>query len=297
MFANKVNLLRIKTMKYKIILIILFTFISFSIHADEKAYKMVFVPASEKGDENDYTSLIAITEKLTGLSIETIKVTDYNAAVEAMRAGRAHIAWYGGETYVKAAEIANAEAFAAGVRPGEKDAGYFTYFIVKKNSTLKEFKDIKGKILSLNTIGSTSGDLIPQVELNKINLSIKNKEDFKNVFYAGSHDACLLSVINNQADVCGMSSRNFEARLDDGTIKLEDVRIIHKSDRVPPPPLAYSKSIPLEDRLKIKKAILDAHNHGEIGGYGGKMSHYIEVKDSDYNVLRDVIELLKKNKS
>ena len=278
----------------KIILLILLTLLSSNLNAESKTYKMVFVPASEKGDESDYSTLIEITEKLTGLNIETIKVTDYNAAVEAMRAGRAHIAWYGGKTYVKAAEIANAEAFAAGVRPGEKDAGYFAYFVVKKNSKIQTFNDVKGKTLSLNTIGSTSGDLIPQVELNKINLSIKNKNDFTNVFYAGSHDACLLSVLNNQADVCGMSSRNFEARLEDGTIKLEDVRIIHKSDKVPPPPLAYSKSIPLEDRIKIKKAVLNAHNHGEIGGYGGKMSHYIEVKDSDYNVLREVIKLLKK---
>ena len=83
----------------------------------------------------------------------------------------------------------------------------------------------------------------------------------------------------------------------DGTFKNEDVRIIHKSDRVPPPPLAYSKNIPKEDRDKIKKAVLEAHKHGEIGGYGGKMSHYMEVKDSDYNVLREVIELLNKNKS
>ena len=281
----------------KILLTVLITLIPFNINADEKSYKMVFVPASEKGDESDYTSLISIIEKVTGLDIETIKVTDYNAAVEAMRAGRAHIAWYGGKTYVKAAEIADAEAFAAGVRPGEKDAGYFTYFVVKKDSNLKKFEDIKGKILSLNSIGSTSGDLIPQVELNKINLSIKNKAHFKNVLYAGSHDACLLAVLNNQADVCGMSSRNFEARLEDGTIKLKDIRIIHKSDRVPPPPLAYSKSIPLEDRNKIKKAVLEAHKHGEIAGYGGKMSHYMEVKDSDYNVLRDVIKLLNKNKS
>jgi phosphonate transport system substrate-binding protein len=281
----------------KILFILLISLISLSIQAEEKTYKMVFVPASEKGDESDYTGLISITEKLTGLKIETIKVTDYNAAVEAMRAGRAHIAWYGGKTYVKAAEIANAEAFAAGVRPGEKDAGYFTYFVVKKDSKLNKFNDVKGKILSLNTIGSTSGDLIPQVELSKINLSIKNKEHFKNVFYAGSHDACLLSVLNNQADVCGMSSRNFEARLSDGTINLEDVRIIHKSDRVPPPPLAYSKLIPEKDRIKIKNAVLEAHKHGEIAGYGGKMSHYMEVKDSDYNVLREVIELLNKNKS
>ena len=284
-------------MKKKLLLIIFLIIFNGNVSADNKTYKMVFVPASEKGDESDYTTLIEITEKLTGLNIDTIKVTDYNAAVEAMRAGRAHIAWYGGKTYVKAAEIANAEAFAAGVRPGEKDAGYYTYFVVKKDSDLKEFKNVKGKVLSLNTIGSTSGDLIPQVELNKINLSINNKDHFKKVFYAGSHDACLLAVINNQSDVCGMSSRNFEARLEDGTFNKEDVRIIHKSDRVPPPPLAYSKNIPLEDREKIKQAVLQAHNHGEIGGYGGKMSHYMEVKDSDYNVLREVIQLLNKNKS
>ena len=280
----------------KKILLIAFLFIfTGNSNAETKTYKMVFVPASEKGDESDYKTLISITEKLTSFNIETIKVTDYNAAVEAMRAGRAHIAWYGGKTYVKAAEIAQAEAFAAGVRPGEKDAGYYTYFVVKKDSDIKKFDDVKGKVLSLNTIGSTSGDLIPQVELSKINLSIKNKDHFENVYYAGSHDACLLAVINNQSDVCGMSSRNFEARLEDGTFKKEDVRIIHKSNRVPPPPLAYSKMIPIEDRDKIKKAVLEAHNHGQIAGYGGKMSHYMEVKDSDYNVLREVIKLLNKN--
>tara|TARA_B100000780_G_scaffold254782_1_gene203115 strand:- start:1148 stop:2014 length:867 start_codon:yes stop_codon:yes gene_type:complete len=286
------NLIRI----FFLTVLIIFAFVSTTVNAEIKKFNMVFVPASEKGDENDFKGLIKIVNKLTGFEINFIKVTDYNAAVEAMRADRAQIAWYGGKTYIKAAELASAEAFAAGVRPGEKDAGYFSYFVVKKDSNLKKFSDIKGKILSLNSIGSTSGDLIPQVELVKINLSTTNKNDFKNVFYAGSHDACLLAVLNEQADVCGMSSRNFEARLADKTFKKNDVRIIHRSDRVPPPPLSYSKKIPLEDRKKIKKAVLEAHKHGEIGGYGGRMSHYIAVNDSDYDVLRNVVKLLKKNK-
>ena len=279
----------------KIILTIFLFLFSGNLNAEVKTYMMVFVPASEKGDESDYESLITITEKLTGFNIDTIKVTDYNAAVEAMRAGRAHIAWYGGKTYIKAAEIADAEAFAAGVRPGETNANYYAYFVVKNDSELKNFKDVKGKVLALNSIGSTSGDLIPQVELSKINLSIRDKNHFKKVYYAGSHDACLLSVLNKQADVCGMSSRNFEARLKDKTFMMHQVRIIHKSSPVPPPPLAYSKNIPLEDRNKIKKAILEAHKHGAVGGYGGQMSHYMEVKDSDYDVLRDVVNLLKNN--
>ena len=281
----------------RIVLLLLILFAFTNAQAESKKFNMVFVPASEKGNESDYAGLIKIVENLTGFEINTIKVTDYNAAVEAMRAGRADIAWYGGKTYIKAAEIADAEAFAAGVRPGEKDAGYFAYFVVKKDSKIKKFSDVKGKVLSLNSIGSTSGDLIPQVELVKINLSINNENDFENVFYAGSHDACLLAVLNNKSDVCGMSSRNFEARLADKTFKKEQVRIIHKSDRVPPPPLAYSKRIPLKDRKKIKEAVLEAHKYGEIGGYGGKMSHYISVKDSDYDVLRNVVALLKKNKN
>ena len=253
--------------------------------------KMVFVPASEKGDDQDYIGLIKIIEKLTGYKIEPIKITDYNAAVEAMRAGRAQIAWYGGKTYIVAAEIAEAEAFAAGVRKGETNANYFTYFVVPKDSQLNTLIDTKGKILAMNNIGSTSGDLIPQVELLKINISVKN--DFKNVFYAGSHDACLLSVLNGHADVCAMSSRNFDARLADGTFKRSEVKIIHTSPPVPPPPLAYSKRLPQAVRDKIKAATLEAHKHGKIGGYGGEMEKYIEVKDSDYDLLREVDRLLK----
>lgn len=261
--------------------------------ADPAILKMVFVPASEKGDESDYESLIQIISDRAGIQIQSIKVTDYNAAVEAMRANRAQIAWYGGKTYIKAAEIANAEAFAAGVRKGESNAGYYSYFVVRSDSPLSSLKDLKHRTLGLNSIGSTSGDLIPRVELFKAGLSIANENNFRKVVYAGSHDACLLAVINKHVDACGMSSRNFDARLKDGTFSENQVRIIHKSNLVPPPPLAFSKSLSQGLRDKIKIATLEAHKFGKIGGYGGEMSHYIEVGDSDYDALRDVEKLLK----
>lgn len=273
--------------------LLLLLLVPFSIsQAESVKLNMVFVPASEKGDDKDYVNLIKIIGELTGIEITPIRVTDYNAAVEAVRANRAQIAWYGGKTYIQAVEIANVEAFAAGVRKGDTDASYFAYFVVPADSDLQTLADVKGKRLALNSIGSTSGDLIPQVELMKAGLSIKNKSDFKRVYYAGSHDACMMAALNKHVDVCGMSSRNFDARIADGTISLEQIRIIHRSSPVPPPPLAYSKSLPLEIRNKIKLATLDAHNYGKIGGYGGEMSHYIEVTDSDYDLLRDVDKLL-----
>jgi len=260
--------------------------------ADSMDLNMVFVPASEKGDDQDYVNLIKIIGDLTGIKITPIRVTDYNAAVEAVRANRAQIAWYGGKTYIQAVEIADVEAFAAGVRKGDSDASYFAYFVVPSDSQLMTLKDVKGTKLALNSIGSTSGDLIPQVELMKAGLSVKNKDDFERVFYAGSHDACLMAAINKHVDVCGMSSRNFDARVADGTLDPSLVRIIHRSTPVPPPPLAYSKKLPLEIRNKIKTATLEAHKYGRIGGYGGEMSHYIEITDSDYDLLREVDKLL-----
>ncbi len=100
-------------------ILIILAFTNIGVSAETKKFNMVFVPASEKGDENDYTNLIKIVNKLTGFEINFIKVTDYNAAVEAMRADRADIAWLGGKTYIKAAELAKAEAYASGVRPAE----------------------------------------------------------------------------------------------------------------------------------------------------------------------------------
>ena len=54
----------------------MFFFVFANAQAETKKFNMVFVPASEKGDESDYKSLISIVEKLTGFEINTIKVTE-----------------------------------------------------------------------------------------------------------------------------------------------------------------------------------------------------------------------------
>lgn len=263
--------------------------------SDQLTFRMVFVPASEKAQSNEFHNLLKIVEKITGYTINSIEVTDYNAAVEAMRAQRADLGWFGAKAYIKAAEIANAEAFAAGVPVGKTDASYQVLFIVPKDSPITEFskKQLKGKGLALNSIGSTSGDVVPRYELTKIGMDTENRQDFKFVQYAGSHDAAIMAVLNKHADYAGVSSRNFNARLKDGTLKPDDIRIIH-SAYVPPPPLAYSKSLPLEVRNKIKAAVLEAHKHGAIDGYGGRMEKYISVEHKDFEDFEKMIKIMEK---
>ena len=257
--------------------------------------KMVFVPASEKGDENDFSSLLTIIEQTTGYKIESINVTDYNAAVEAMRAGRADLAWFGAKTYIQASELAGAEAFAVGVPKGKQTASYNTHFIVKKGSEITTFNNeqMQGTKLVLNHVGSTSGDLIPRYELLQIDLDTKNLDHFEIVQYAGSHDAAIMAVLYETAEVGGVSSVNWDARILDETINPDDFTIVHSSPPIMGAPLAYSNKLSQEIKTNLKKAVLEAHNHGTIGGYGGEMDHYESVEDADYNITREIAKTVK----
>ena len=54
----------------RLFLAVIIFFVFSNVQAENKIFNMVFVPASEKGDESDYTSLISIVEKLTGFEIK-----------------------------------------------------------------------------------------------------------------------------------------------------------------------------------------------------------------------------------
>ena len=268
-----------------------------SVFADGENINWVFIPTGEKVKENRFSRLINVVEKLTGYNITSRIAKNYNTAVSVMRSGEAQIAFLGGNAYIKASQTAGAIAFAVGIPKGKESASYNSLFEVQADSPIKTLADVRGSILGLNLPGSTSGDLIPQLELQKIGLSLKIRNHFINVVYTGSHDTCLQSVLLGQVDVCGLSSINFNARLADGTFSRDQVRILSRSDPIPPPPLVYSKRLPQSIREKIKKAVLSAHKHGVIDGYGGIMDRYISITDADYDILRRAKTLLHKNKT
>jgi len=126
----------------------------------------------------------------------------------------------------------------------------------------------------------------------KIGLDTRKEEDFELVQYTGSHDAAIMSVHYGNAEVAGVSSVNWDARVADGTINPEDFRIFHSSPAIAGAPLAYSRRLPQEVRDNVKRAVLEAHEYGEIGGYGGTMEKYVAVTDADYAKTRAMSEKL-----
>jgi len=77
------------------------------------------------------------------------------------------------------------------------------FFIVSPNSPLTKLVDIKGHSLALGDKDSLSSALIPLVTLANNSISLPS---LGRLSYAGSNKRCIHSVLDNTADVCGISA-------------------------------------------------------------------------------------------
>jgi phosphonate transport system substrate-binding protein len=245
-----------------------------------------------------FKGVVKTIEKATGKKVEWYFPTSYASLIESQRRGFVHIGYYGPESYIKAHEASNGsiEAFAMAMWGGgiyrQKDNGYRSYIIVKADSPYKSLADLKGKNLALVNASSTSGNLIPRVEVGK-EINAKLTDYFKSVTYAGSHTAAALAVLQGRADAAAVADVTMDWAVDKKEFDGKSFRIIWKSSKLPLDPFAWRKdllSAPL--REKIEKALLDMQNTPEGKEFLKKTrSDSIEpVKDSAYDGIRVVMK-------
>jgi phosphonate transport system substrate-binding protein len=245
-----------------------------------------------------FKGVVTTIEKATGKKVEWFFPTSYASLIESQRRGFIHLGYYGPESYIKANEASNGniEAFAMAMWGGgvyrKVDDGYRSYIIVKADSPYKTVADLKGKNLALVNATSTSGNLIPRVELGK-ELKTKLTDYFKSVFYAGSHTASALAVLQGRADAAAVADVTLDWAVDKKEFDGKSFRIIWQSSKLPLDPFAWRKdllSAPL--REKISKAILTLDQTPEGKEFLKKTrSEKMEpVKDSAYDGIRAVMK-------
>jgi phosphonate transport system substrate-binding protein len=177
----------------------------------------------------------------------------------------------------------------------EKKAGYHSYLIVKSDSPYKTVDDVKGKTLALTGPTSTSGSLIPKVQLGK-QLGQKLTAYFKSVFYAGGHTQAALAVKEGKADVAAVADVTLDWAVDKGEFDGKTFRIIWKSSLLPLDPFAWRKDL-LSDGLKakIKNALLTLadKDYGREFLKKTKSDSVESTNDAQYDGIRAIDKELK----
>lgn len=158
---------------------------------------MSFVPS---GDTQEIIAggeaIETMLEEATGLVIESNVATSYAAVVEAMGAGNAHIGWLNTFAYLLAHEKYGVEARIATSRFGS--TSYKGQIITQADSGITTLADLKGKIFCWVDPLSTSGYIIPRVELQAA--GVNPDTDFAKTVEAGSHNNVAIAVYNGECD-------------------------------------------------------------------------------------------------
>lgn len=220
--------------------------------------------------------------KQLGVKVQGFVATDYNGVIEALRSGHVDVAYLGPFSYVKAAEVAQAEAFAVAETRKAGSVAYHAQIIAGAKTPIRALKDLKGRNFAFVDPTSTSGYVFPMMGLKQA--GIDPKRDFANVVYTGAHDANLLAVKNGRVDAATVADRILAEAQAKGMIAAGDYRVVWRSPPIPESPMAWRKSLPAADKARILKAFLALRDLPF--GDQGQVNRYVATNDRAYDVVR-----------
>jgi len=260
---------------------------------DRGVLRLGAVPGEEEQKRRDqYQNFVEYLERALDMDVELYVASDYTATVEAMRAGRIDLVWYGPLSYILAVDVAEAEAFALSY-DSEMGVFYESYIIVHEDSEIYELSDLVGKTFAFVDPASTGGHLIPRLQL--VEAGLDPDEDLEAMAFVGGHDAVAAAVENKNIDAGSIVRHMYERGVEAGRINEDEIRIIATSDPFPGGPLAYRKSLDEDLKEAIRDAIFNMPEEdvaANVEVFGERHLRFEEADDSLFNSLREASKLI-----
>lgn len=241
--------------------------------------------------------LLADMTETLGRPVNGFYATDYAGVVEGMGAGKVQIAWYGGKSYIEAAERSDAEAFAQAVAlDGSK--GYYSHLITNKENPIVSEIDLEigdgdryvvenaGDLtFAFNDPNSTSGFLVPTYYIFA-QQGVNSDKIFSELIFAGSHEATALAVAENQVDVATNNNEDLARLGKTSPDALEKIQIIWTSPIIPNDPIAYRKDLPDCLKKSIKDFFLEYDNKEVLDDL--QVTGLSPATDENWNAIREL---------
>lgn len=198
-----------------------------------------------------WDGFLAHLAKVTGKRVQFFPVQSNAAQIEAMRAGRLHIAGFNSGANPIAVNCAGFVPFA--MMASKNGAfGYEMELIVQADGPIKEVKDLKGRTLAFTAPTSNSGFKAPSALL-KSEFGLEADKDYKTAF-SGKHDNSILGVANKDYDAAAIANsvktRMIARKVVDGS----KLRVVYKSESFPTTGYGHVYNLKPELAAKIREA-------------------------------------------
>ena len=270
--------------------------------AEKKTFTIAYAPNESTTDSTDARSTLAKDlGKVINMEVKEIQASDYTAIIEALRTGKADMAYMGALAVAMGAERAGVTPIVMKAPNGDKaQAVYHSVFVTQKdNSEINSIKDFKGKTIAFVDPDSTSGNLVPTSEIMKAfpDLHLTNEkihtngEFFEAVSFSGKHQAGLQAVIKGDVDIVPISDQIMASEFKNGNADENSVKVVHSSAAIPAEAMVVSKTVKEDLKKTLTKFLVEYNNKDYFDKVIKKAdARFVECSMEDY---QPIVELNK----
>jgi phosphonate transport system substrate-binding protein len=190
-------------------------------------------------------------EKVTGKRVTFFPVQSNAAQIEAMRAGRLHVAGFNTGSNPLAV---NCAGFVPFTMMAAKDGtyGYQMEIITQADSSIHKPADLKGRTLAFTAPTSNSGFKAPSALLQS-EFGLVADKDYKTAF-SGKHDNSILGVANKDYDAAAIANSVLTRMIARKVVDDAKFRSIYKSQTFPTTGYGHVYNLKPELADKVKQA-------------------------------------------
>jgi phosphonate transport system substrate-binding protein len=229
--------------------------------------------------------------ELTGKNVQFFPVQSNAAQIEAMRAGRLHVAGFNTGSNPLAVACAGFRPFAM-MAAEDGSFGYEMEIITYPDSGIASVEDLRGQTLAFTSETSNSGFKAPSALLAS-EFGMVAGEDFEPVF-SGAHDNSILGVANRDYPAAAIANSVLGRMLDREVVTADQLVTIYTSQTFPTTGYGVAHNLTPELQEAIREAFFSFDWEGtalmEEFGRNGE-SQFIPITfQEDWAVIRQIDE-------
>jgi phosphonate transport system substrate-binding protein len=229
--------------------------------------------------------------EVTGKQVQFFPVQSNAAQIEAMRAGRLHVAGFNTGSNPLAVACAGFRPFAM-MAAEDGSFGYEMEIITYPGSGIESVEDLRGQTLAFTSETSNSGFKAPSAIL-MAEFGMVAGEDFEATF-SGAHDNSILGVANQDYIAASIANSVKGRMLDRDVVSEDQLQVIYQSQTFPTTGYGTVYNLAPELQDKIREAFFSFDWEGtalaEEFGRNGE-DQFIEISFAeDWAVIRTIDE-------
>ncbi len=237
-----------------------------------------------------YQEIVDYLGERLGVPVEMVHRRTYDEMDRLLEKGEVDVAFICSAPYVKNRRKFGVELLVAPQVNGR--VFYRSYIIVHKDSPVRSFDDLRGRVFAFTDPKSNSGRLYPVYRLAKKGL--RPEEFFKRYVYSYSHNKSVELVAKRIVDGAAVESLVYEYMRKKGSPYVQQTRVIEQSPEFGIPPVVVSTGISPFVKEKIRELLLNMHKDPK----GRKIlramliDKFVVVPDSNYDTIRKMEEVV-----